>query len=708
MFGCTAHAKNSAPHLKKLDDRSKALVYFGVEEGSKAHRLYDPDTKKIIVSRDVILEESEMWEWGLVSDGNNSVEFIVEGESDSDTLSSGEVNLGGEQPGQTEPVYTETTSADSSIVVLPDLPQSPVAESIQTGSQSAPAAVNLSTPQQSLFGGNISTPGSGDSSEPMRFRNLSEIYDETSEVELQEPESETENSDAEALLVDSGEPTCYREAAGHQEWLEAMKKEMESIEKNRTWELVKLPVGKKPIGLKWVYKLKKNTEGEVVKHKARLVAKGYVFAPVARLDTVRFFLALAANLGWRVHHLDVKFAFLHGDLEEEVYVSQPEGFVVKGKEHCVLRLSKALYGLKQAPRAWNVKLDNSLKKLGFSRCLSEQAVYTRGEGPDAVILGVYVDDLIVTGGNPTKIKEFKDEMMSEFEMTDLGLLSHYLGIEVDQKDDYITVKQTSYAKKVLGQFGMSGCNSTKTPMDPGSKLDADKGGEPVDSTEYRRMIGCLRYLLHTRPDLSYSVGLASRFMERPTVMHVKAEKQILRYLQGTLEHGLVYVQGGDAGQLVGYNDSDHGSDLVNRRSTGGMAFYLNENLITWNSYKQKTVSLSSCEAEFMAATAAAQQALWLRSLFSEVMKEKPKAVTLFVDNNSAIALMKNAVFHGRSKHIDIKYHFIRECIERGEIMVKRVGTNEQKADALTKPLPGGKLTVMNHLLGMRELRSCQA
>jgi hypothetical protein len=220
-----------------------------------------------------------------------------------------------------------------------------------------------------------------------------------------------------------------------------MDMEMESIEKNKTWELVKLPVGKKPIGLKWVYKLKRNYDGGVVKHKARLVAKGYVqkqgvdfeevFAPVARLDTVRFILALAANLGWKVHHLDVKSAFLHGELEEEVYVTQPEGYVVKGREQNVFKLSKALYGLKQAPRAWNVKLDKSLKKFGFSRCLSEQAVYIRGAGTDAIILGVYVDGLIVTGGNLAKVKLFKTKMMTEFEMTDLGLLSYYLGIEVD-------------------------------------------------------------------------------------------------------------------------------------------------------------------------------------------------------------------------------------------------------------------------------------
>jgi hypothetical protein len=262
-----------------------------------------------------------------------------------------------------------------------------------------------------------------------------------------------------------------------------------------------LPIGKRRIGLKWGFKLKRNSEGEIVKHKARLVAKGYVqkhgidfeevFATVARLDTIGLLLAFAANNGWKVHHLDVKSAFLHGELEEEVYVSQPEGYKVKGREQEVFRLSKALYGLKQAPRAWNITLDKSLNMLGFRKCLSEQAD-TRGTGDKALILGVYVDDLIVTGGNPEEIKLFKRQMMSEFEMTDLGLLNYYLGIEVDQREDYITVKHSGYARKVLEQFGMSGCNSTKVLMEPGCNLNADKGGQQVDATEYRKIIGCLR------------------------------------------------------------------------------------------------------------------------------------------------------------------------------------------------------------------------
>ncbi|KAG6472324.1 hypothetical protein ZIOFF_069784 [Zingiber officinale] len=248
-----------------------------------------------------------------------------------------------------------------------------------------------------------------------------------------------------------------------------------------------------------------------------------------------------------------------------------------------------------------------------------------------------------------KINKFKQQMMTKFKMSDLGLLSYYLGIEVEQQKSRISLRQSAYAKKILSQFKMADCNATKHPMEPKTQLHKDLEGTPVDATEYRRIVGCLRYLLHTRPDLSYSVGMASRYMERPTIMHHRVVKQIL---------------------------SDLAGDLDGRKSTSGMTFYFNESLVSWNSQKQKTVALSSCETKFMAATTAACHALWLRSLASELTGVKPKPVTLFVDNKSAIALMKNPVFHGRSKHIDTRFHFIRECIEKGQIVVEFVNTGE--------------------------------
>ncbi|XP_047326713.1 uncharacterized protein LOC124930411 [Impatiens glandulifera] len=221
--------------------------------------------------------------------------------------------------------------------------------------------------------------------------------------------------------------------------------------------------------------LKRDSEGNILKHKARLVAKGYVqkqgvdveetFAPVAKLDTVRLILVIAAHRGWEIHHLDVKSAFLNGDIEEEVYVAQHEGFIIKNKEHKVYRLYQALYGLRQAPRAWNTCLNKRIMSLGFMKCSQDQAVYTRNHGEEVLIVGIYVEDLIVTGSSIKGVEVFKNQIMKEFKMSDLRLLSYYLGIEVDQKIDFIEVKQETYAKKVLKQFAMEDCNSSKYPME---------------------------------------------------------------------------------------------------------------------------------------------------------------------------------------------------------------------------------------------------
>ncbi|GJV52340.1 putative RNA-directed DNA polymerase [Tanacetum coccineum] len=428
-----------------------------------------------------------------------------------------------------------------------------------------------------------------------------------------------------------------------------------------------------------------------------------VFAPVARIETVRVILALAGSNGWRVHHLDVKSAFLNGTLEEEVYVSQPEGYIKKGEANKVYKLSKALYGLKQAPRAWNACLDKYLKSLGFVRCAQEYSVYTKKKDDDVLIIGVYVDDLIVTGSCHKSIQDFKRDMKAKFEMSDLGLLSYYLGIEVNQQETGITLKQEAYARSILTKTRMIKCNPNKRPMEHKLKLTKDGEGELINPTEYRSIVGGLRYLTHTRPDISFAVGVVSRFMEKPTEQHLQAVKGILRYVKGTLDHGLLYTRGESKVTITGYSDSDLANDVNDRKSTGGMAFYVNGNLVTWASQKQRVVALSSCEAEFIAATMAACQGIWLRRLLTEITKQRVPPVTLFVDNQSALELMKNPVFHGRSKHIDIRYHFIRECVENGEITVSHVCGKKQKADILTKALARVKHEEMRSLIGIKKV-----
>ena len=671
VFGCIAYMKNLSIQVKKLDDRSKLIINLGKEPGTKAYRLYDPILKQVHVSRDVVFEEKKTWHWDQTNEEGTVAQqgyFTIPGFEDKE---------------------------------LNDETDEPV-----TPSSASTSTISDSSAQSSS--GNVSTTGTSTTeasteSPPRKFRLLGEIYDVTEETELED----------ELLLMGIDEPVNYDQACKEKEWRSAMESEIKSIEKNNTWVLTNLPPGNKAIDLKWVYKLKKDTSGNIVKHKARIVAKGYVqkhgvdfeeiFAPVTRLETVRLLLALSAKHGWEVHHMDVKSAFLNGELDEVVYVSQPEGFVKQGQEHLVYRLYKALYGLRQAPRAWYAKLSQCLEEMGLSRCPYEHAVYIKKEGEESLIVAVYVDDLLITSTSVGIIERFKKEMSSHFDMSDLGRLSYYLGIEVYQGEGYIKLKQTSYAKKVLEKAGLNDCNPTKYPMDPKLLITKDGDGKVVNPTEFKSLVGGLRYLVHTRPDLAYSVGIVSRFMERPTLMHLNAAKRILRYVKGTMNYGLVYTKDSRNNMISGYSDSDLGGNLDDRKSTGGMVYYLNESVISWVSQKQKCVALSSCEAEFMAATAAACQGVWLRNLLGKITDEEIGPVVLYIDNKSAIDLAKNPVFHGRSKHIDIRYHFIRECVERGEIIVKHVCTEEQRADVLTKALSIVKFEKMCHLLGIKDL-----
>ena len=360
-------------------------------------------------------------------------------------------------------------------------------------------------------------------------------------------------------MIINDEPWSFDEAKELQVWIDVCKYELVSIEKNNMWLLVDLPTSVKPIGLKWVFKIKRNADGSINKYKSRLVVKGYVqrhvidydevFAPVARVETIRLVIAIAASNGWEIHHLDVKTAFLHGELKEEVYVTQPGGFVVPGKEGKVYKLKKALYGLRQVPLAWNAKLNKILRELEFQRCSKEPSLYRKEEKKGLLIVVVYVDDFLVTGTSIESINEFMREMAMKFEMRELGKLTYNIGIEIHQHAEGIFLKQERYATKILEECGMAACNSTHIPMDMNVKLSRSPEEKGVDETEYRRSIDCLRYLLHTRPDL-FSVGVLSRYMHEPKESPGAALKQVIRYLRGTSCLGLLYT-GAKGLELVG-------------------------------------------------------------------------------------------------------------------------------------------------------------
>ena len=314
---------------------------------------------------------------------------------------------------------------------------------------------------------------------------------------------------------------------------------------------------------------------------------------------------------------------------------------------------------------------------------------------------VYVDDLLVTGSSLKLIEDFKLEMATKFEMSDLGMLTYYLGIEVLQGEDGIVLKQDRYARRILEET-VASCNSTHVPMEMNSKFSKAPEERRVDEKEYRRSVGCLRYLLHTRPDLSFAVGVLSRYMQEPKVSHGEALKQVLRYLCGTCTLGLRFQRGKDL-KLEGYSDSLHNVDIDDGKSMTGHVFYFGNSHITWCSTKQEIVALSSCEAEFMAATEAAKQAIWLQELMSEVVNEVCRRVIIRVDNKSAIELARNHVFHGRSKNIHRRFHFIRECVENEHVEVEHVPENKQRADILTKPLGRIKFTEMRSLIGVEDV-----
>ena len=400
-------------------------------------------------------------------------------------------------------------------------------------------------------------------------------------------------------------------------------------------------------------------------------------------------LALAAQNGWKVFQLDVKSAFLNGSLQEEIFVDQPEGFAAQGQEEKVYLLKKALYGLKQAPRAWYSKIDEHLSRLGFMKSLSEATLYMKHKENDLLIVSLYVDDLLITRSNIKQIDGFKGEMMEIFEMTDLGLMTYFLGMEIKQEEHEVFICQRKYAKKILKKFHMEDCKAMATPMNSKESLSKDDGADKVDENYFRSMVGCLMYLTATRPDILFAVSILSRFMHCASENHLKTAKRVIRYIKGTVAFGIKFTKCQNS-KLLGFSDSDWGGSVDYMKSASGYCFSLGSGVFSWSSKKQETVAQSTAEAEFVAATAAANQAVWLRKLCRDLYWNQLEQTELFVDNQAAIAISCNPVFHGRTKHFKIKYFFLREVQKEGEIKLIYCKSEEQLADIFTKPLPANQ------------------
>lgn len=662
IFGSLCYSLIPSQNRKKLDQKSQKCIFVGYSTQSKAYRLYNPESKKILTRRDVIFDESMSWNWQEKDNQEHlqhvqqQVESIPTSEADS--------------------VMTEQTSPLS-----PQSTPSPISTPGTTtpADQSEGSSTDLSTPAAQR-----------------RYRSLADLY-ETCGF---------------ALMV--ADPVTFEEAQRQDKWVKAMREEICAINKNNTWLLCELPAGKRAIGLKWIYKTKYGSNGEVQRHKARLVVKGYsqqagidfeeTFAPVARFETVRIFLALAAQRHLIVHQFDVKSAFLNGELNEEVYVEQPVGFVEKGSEAKVYKLRKALYGLKQAPRAWYSHIDQYFLTIGFQRSDREPTLYAKRSGKgDFLMVCLYVDDMIFAGSSQVLVDEFKKQMKTEFDMTDLGSLKFFLGLEVTQGEDGIFLKQELYAKELLKKFGMINCSPVMTPLQTNEKLINCDGDTPANPTSYRSLVGGLIYLTHTRPDITFAVSVVSRFMENPSQTHFGAAKRILRYIAGTAEFGIWYSSKcsmTDNGKLYGYSDSDFGSCLDDRRSISAHVFSLGSGVVAWSSKKQPITALSSTEAEYVAVAFAACQAVWIRGILSELQEQSKAPTIIFCDNKSTIFMTKNAALHSRTKHIDTRMHFIRDLVTGKVVDIQYCSTHDQLADVLTKALPKDKFIRFRTLLGV--------
>jgi hypothetical protein len=467
------------------------------------------------------------------------------------------------------------------------------------------------------------------------------------------------------------------------------------------------------VSSKWVYKIKYKPDGSVDRYKARLVARGFTqqygedydetFSPVVKMGTIRVIISLAVSHGWPLYQLDVKNAFLHGYLKEEVYMEQPPGYATSDPTQWVCKLQKSLYGLKQASRSWFDRFSLHIQQAGFTRSALDHSLFLYRQGDIVTWLLIYVDDIVITGNSSSHISHVKEVLQEEFKMKDLGELRYFLGVELDRKDNEMTLTQHKYTIDILNKAGMSQCKPINTPSVLNSKLRALDGSDAYPNPRfYRSIVGMLQYLTFTRPDIVYAVNQVSQFMHAPTEEHMEAVKRILRYLKATLGDGLVYKRTStllDGHHLSTYTDADWGGDPDERRSVSGYCVFLNSNLVCWSSKRQRAISKSSTEAEYRAMAAGTAEVTWLRHLLGELLL--PIASSSFLcDNQSAIKMAFNPISHNRTKHIEIDQHFIRQKVEDGIISPSYIPTSQQVADLFTKGLTGEHFWALKNKLCM--------
>ncbi|GKC10875.1 zinc finger, CCHC-type containing protein [Tanacetum coccineum] len=496
------------------------------------------------------------------------------------------------------------------------------------------------------------------------------------------------------------DPTTYNEAMQSRDaafWKEAIDDEIGSIMENNTWVLSDLPPGCKPLCCKWIFKRKMKVDGTIDKFKARLVIQGFrqkegidyfdTYALVASITTIRLLLALAAIHNLMIHQMDVKIAFLNGDLEEEVYMKQPKGFVTLGNEHKVCKLVKSLYRLKQAPKQWHQKFDEVVLSSGLLLNQSDKCVYSKfDDSGKGVIICLYVDDMLIFGIDQNQVDKTKKFLSSKFSMKDMGEVDVILGIKIKCENKGIVITQSHYIEKILKKFNREDCSLVSTPMDLVEKLKPNTG-KLVDQLKYSRAIDCLMYAMtSTRPDIAYAVGRLSRFTSNPSRQHWHAITRVFKYLKGTMNYGLSYV--GYPLVLEAYSDASWINHVEDSSSTSGWVFLFRGGVISWTSKKKTCITGSTMESEFVALVAAGKEAEWLRNLIHEIpIWPKPIApISICCDSDAILAKAYSQIYNGKSRNLGVRHSMIRELIRNGVISIEFVRSQHNLADHLMKGL----------------------
>ncbi|GJU83800.1 retrovirus-related pol polyprotein from transposon TNT 1-94 [Tanacetum coccineum] len=739
IFGCICYITRDGENLDKMKEKGDPCVMVGYSTQSKGYRVYNKRTRLIVESIHIKFDEIKE----MMSDHNSSDLAPQRQEMSVENVSSGLVPQG-----------QKASDYDNSDPVPPRQNVVPTAEKTDSSQQGleflfSPLLEEYYNPAHGHAEDNNNDQAPNASFQEAEFINpfctrVQEIGESSSrnidntDVHSFQPQSHDYRwtrdhpleqvrgnptmpvqtrrqlaTDPEmcmfALTVSIVEPKNIKEAMADSAWIEAMQDELHQFDRLKVWELVDKPFGKMIIKLKWLWKNKKDEDQTVIRNKARLVAKGYAqeegidfeesFAPVARLEAVRIFVAHAAHKSFPIYQMDVKTAFLNGPLKEEVYVAQPEGFVDPDHPEKVYLLRKALYGLKQAPRAWYDELSNFLMSKGFTKGTIDPTLFKIKYGEDILLVQIYVDDIIFGSTNPKYSKRFEKLMHSRFEMSLMGEMKFFLGLQIHQSPKGIFINQAKYALEILKKHNMDNCHSIGTPLATKPKLDVDLSGEPVDQSDYRSKIGSLMYLTSSRPDLVQAVCYCARYQARPTQKHLKEVKRIFKYLKGTINMGLWYPK--DSGfELTAFSDADHAGCLDTRKSTSGGIQFLGDKLVSWMSKKQNCTAMSSAEAEYVALSASCAQVMWMRTQLQDYGFNYNK-IPLYCDSQSAIAISCNPVQHSRTKHIHTRYHFIKEQVENGIIELYFVRTEYQLADMFTKALPEDRFKYLVRRIGMR-------